>query len=718
MPQSETLFYGAGNGELLPRSDQREGNGVPSEFGALWPKLTDQLIRLGLPEEELGRIGQDVETTMRAVLMWNEGKKIPGINEQFLPNTLRYHDTAHTIHVWEGLSRMLPGFVHEQLAGGVPRDLIGRNIRGVMIASLLHEIGYLKRVKGDERYPSQAALYYDHVNRGIAFAHDLIPRLNLAGGVGEDEMAFITACIRGTDFNMNWDAKRAMEISAAVYPWAKLLEAADFLSAFAHEDNIPGLVSGLYWEHQAPFVIDGVVQVWDRDASGAIRMDAEGKPIRRAARDDTEANRYYATIMEVKFGKPVRGENPYEVPTQTLYEFVSSEFIIKFQEQMEPFLKLADPWYDVGETNVMRRNYRINRERIELLKAATRERKDDPFTVFEGGFTGHDLRAWADALAREGLLPPDFRLDASPLTIDARVLGMNPVENVFDRLVTREIREILSAIPVDRHPLALAALFGQFREKMAGEQIGTVSMAVALGAYTKENNGPYRDLVEALDVFSRGFALIPERAGLPHLAMIWTVRRDRDFGDNRDPEDRRARMRDMAGLVSRAHAAGKICGIAFLGAEKELLTAYQAFFDGVDGQVPLLMLVGQRFPEHRMSGVASEAQQTVFLRNIAAIREMLAPKFPQLSLWGLQAIESLSGKEAEELLGHMPGRLRLVVTQTFDKLVGAVGDIARHPAYAIGRLKPAWEIVHATGNGAYAGFSSVRLDELTRASKR
>lgn len=719
MAQSEKLFYGAGNGELLPRLDRCEGNGAPSEFATLWPKLTDQLIRLGLPEEELGRIGEDVETAMRAVILWNEGEKIPGINVEFHPNSLRYHDSAHTIHVWEGLSRMLPGFIRLQEAEGVDRSTLLKNIRGVMLASLFHEIGYLKRVKGDEQYPSQAALYYDHVNRGIAFARELIPQLHLHGGVGEGELSFITACIRGTDFNMPWNRKIATEINAETTPWAKLLEAADFLSAFAHEDNIPGLVSGLYWEHQAPFVVGGVVQVWDRDATGAIRIDADGKPILRPARDEAESNRYYATIMEVKFGKPICPENPYEVPTQTLYEFVSSEFIIKFQEQMEPFLKLADAWYDVGETNVMRRNYRINRERIELLKAATRERKDDPFTVFEGGFTGHNLRAWMDALDRQGLLPSDFHFSRSPLAIDARVLGMNPVENVFERLVTQEIREILCKIALDRHPQAIAELLEQFRAQMRGEGIGHVAMAVALGAYTKASGGPYRDMEEAIDIFARGFALLPDgQARLPKLSMTWTVRRDRDFGTIGDPEGRREQMMKLGNLVNHAYADKKINGIAFLGAESELLTGYQVFFHGVDCSVPMLMLVGQRFPEHRRDEANHDPQQRIFLGNMAAIRDMLAPKFDRLSLWGLQALEELSTKDQEELLGSMPPRLTVVVTQTFDKLVGAVEEIAGHPVYALSRLKPAWEIVHATGNGAYAGFSSVRLDELTRASKR
>lgn len=717
MAAQELLLYGAGYTETQVYPERMRPNGLPPEYGSLWPKLTDQLIRLGLPEEELGKLGGDVETTMRAVLMWNEGKKIPGINAQFLPNSLRYHDGPHTIHVWEGLSRMLPGFVRGQLAAGVEVATIQRNIRGVMIASLLHEIGYLKRVKGDEAYSSQAALYYDHVNRGIAFARELIPKLHLTGGVGDDEMNFITSCIRGTDFNIPWSGKLNGEINAETSPWAKLLEAADFLSAFAHEDNIPGLVSGLYWEHQAPFVMGGVVQVWDRDETGLIRIDMNGKPMLRPAVDKTEAHRYYATIMEVKFGKPVRSENPYEVPTQSLYEFVSSEFIIKFQEQMEPFLCLADSWYDVGETNVMRRNYRINRERIELLKAATRAKKDDPFTVLEGGFTGHDLRAWMDTLGREGLLPSGFQMSSSPLTIDARVLGMNPVENVFERLVTREIREILCRIPVARHPEAIAALLGQFREKMAGEEIGRVSMAVALGAYTKDSGGPYQNIEQALGMFARGFASLPEAEGLPRVTMTWTVRRDRDFGDITNPDGRSERMIRLAGLVNQAVRDNNINGIAFLGAEKDLLTAYQAFFNRVERHVPILMLVGQRFPEHRRDPSVAVEQKNVFLGNMAAIRDMLAPKFDHLSLWGLQAVADCSPKEQEELLGGMPPRMTVVVTQTFDKLVGAVGDIARHPVYAMSRLKPAWDVVHATGNGAYAGFSSVRLDELTRASK-
>ncbi|MEK7544227.1 MAG: hypothetical protein AAB557_05125 [Patescibacteria group bacterium] len=716
MHPSETLLYGIGHAEMLSHPDRRDHKAPPPEFAVLWPKLTDQLIRLGLPEQELGAIGQDVEVCMRAVGMWNRGEKIPGINVQFHPNTLRYHDAAHTTHVWEGLSQMLPGFLREQMAAGVPLAELRKNIRGVMVAAMFHELGYLKRVAGDDQYLSQATLYHDHVNRGISFARELIPKLNLHGGVGEEELNFITSCIRGTDFNMTWDAKLKGEISEGASPWARLLEAADFLSAFAHEDNIPGLVSGLYWEHQAPFVVDAVVQVWDRDESGKIRIDAIGKPVLRPAKDTSEAGKYYATIMEVKFGKPVKPENPYEVPTQTLYEFVSSEFIIKFQEKMEPFLRLADTWYDVGEINIMRRNYRINRERIELLKVATREKKDDPFTVFEGGFTGHDLRQWIDSLKRDALLADSYNLPSSHLAVDARVLGMLPVQNVFERLVTKEIRDVLCQIPVEKHSQAIASLLGQFRAKMAGEEIGRVSVAVALGAYLERSGGPYETTEEALAVFSQAFALLPSHDGLPKLDMTWTIRRDRDFGANGKPEERRDQMTHLSSLVSRAHGEGRIAGIAFLGAEHDLLTSYQAFFDGVEGSVPMLMLIGQRFPEHRRGASGAELKH-LFLRNVSAIRDMLAPKFSHLSLWGLQALSELTPKEQEELLGKLPPRLELIVTQTFDKLVGAVDDVARHPAYMMGREKPAWEVVHATGNGAYAGFSSVRLDELTRASK-
>ena len=82
MQWKETRFYGAGRAQeaYLHQEDRREaadGGATPVEFGAIWPRLTDQLIRAGLPEEELARIGADVETTLRAVILWNEGKKIP-----------------------------------------------------------------------------------------------------------------------------------------------------------------------------------------------------------------------------------------------------------------------------------------------------------------------------------------------------------------------------------------------------------------------------------------------------------------------------------------------------------------------------------------------------------------------------------------------------------------------------------------------------------------
>jgi hypothetical protein len=82
-----------------------------------------------------------------------------------------YHDLHHTLDVFLCSVRIMHG-VH--LSGTPLKD---SEITCVMLATLLHDIGYAQRI--DEEYGTGAQYTLTHVARGIEFMHQYLPENNL-----------------------------------------------------------------------------------------------------------------------------------------------------------------------------------------------------------------------------------------------------------------------------------------------------------------------------------------------------------------------------------------------------------------------------------------------------------------------------------------------------------------------------------------------------------
>ncbi|OGG29346.1 hypothetical protein A2973_02360 [Candidatus Gottesmanbacteria bacterium RIFCSPLOWO2_01_FULL_49_10] len=676
----------------------------------LWDTFVDHVSEFSFPADQLEQLARDVHTSFRAVKLLNRGEQIPGIDTDILPNTLRYHNWEHTEQVVAKTMQILPGFLKDLESQGVDIKTQLPHVKGILVASIFHEIGYLKRRADEGTYKTQGELYFDHVNRGITSTKDLLTKLHI--GLTDQDMVFIGQMIRATDFNTPWPVKEQEEgMTGTIKQWGKVLEAADFLSAFAHPDNIPALVSGLYWENLSRVVQNGKVKAFARNGDGSLVLDHEGRPVLTDVADGQDGRDTYTTIQEVKFGNPVDIREPYEVKAQTLYEFVASEFIIKFQKQMEPYLAYTDMWFGGRSANEIRKNYRVNRERILLLHKAIDTPKTDPFSIFEGGFTGRDLCVWVDALKRQGLLSPTFSLRGKHFhDIDRRVLGTDSENTALSRLVTGELQEILSSTSGDKS-LAISILLERFREKMNGENIRDVFLSVAPGAYVKEEGGPFESVEESYRAFSDAFGSLPERGGLPDLHMVWTVRRNRDFDQN--GERIPSLMKETANTITRAFTDKKIEGIAFLGVEHEYLSQFARFFETLGHDIPMTIIVGQTFPEQD-EGLYERKDR--FIKNMQFIAKTLSPAFPRLALWGLHDNVLLTEEELETLKDILPAHLKLMITLTYDRLTRLAPDFRHHPIDRLVSGKPGAAVSIATGNGAYAGFSSVVLDMLSRLS--
>ena len=106
----------------------------------------------------------------------------------------------------------MPGFLveYDNKNGKNAVRLLLPQIKGTVLGSIFHEIGYLLLADGEEAYRTQGELSFDHVNRGMGFAPIIIDHaLGKVGSsidsVGGEE--FSKLMIRATDFNKSWPEK-------------------------------------------------------------------------------------------------------------------------------------------------------------------------------------------------------------------------------------------------------------------------------------------------------------------------------------------------------------------------------------------------------------------------------------------------------------------------------------------------------------------------------
>jgi len=203
----------------------------------------------------------------------------------------------------------------------------------------------------------------------------------------------------------------------------------------------------LYWENLSAIVIDGKRKKCAREADGRLKLDRqadrEGKDYYKPILIDVEPDDDdYATMQELKYGAKITHPETYEVTPLTLYKFVASEFLKDLEQPLERYLGYIDYWYNGNQlVNEARINYQTNIRRIELLKELESIPETDPFSFFEGAFTGHNIAQWVRALKRLGYLDKSYKRNWHDT--DLRVLGIKK-SDILGRLVTSEIRDILS----------------------------------------------------------------------------------------------------------------------------------------------------------------------------------------------------------------------------------------------------------------------------------
>lgn len=321
-----------------------------------WQTFRAKLDEFGFGKNDLDQFEKEFHTSLNCAEQLNKGNIFEGVAYGFLPNELTYHNFKHTVHVVDRTLKLLPGFLKKLNEEGISiHDPVQfSRIKALVLASIFHEIGYLKRRMGDEIYEKQNELYFDHVDRGIEFATKIVKSLDIQMNID-----FFTKMIRSTDFNQPWvpadqterksrvnyknaildqpeESGRWVEWDNDVRRWGGLMEAADFLGAMTQDDYIPEQVRGLYDEILARIIMTekdkesgelmAKVKKFKKDEYGHIIMDATGKP---QLTDSTEPTKEYARIIEYKYGKPIVDQNKpvltIEIPTAD--EFVASPFM-------------------------------------------------------------------------------------------------------------------------------------------------------------------------------------------------------------------------------------------------------------------------------------------------------------------------------------------------------------------------------------------------------
>ncbi|OGG27414.1 hypothetical protein A2960_06470 [Candidatus Gottesmanbacteria bacterium RIFCSPLOWO2_01_FULL_39_12b] len=689
-----------------------------------WTKFATKLEKFGFAGEDLTRFESEFAAGISAAESLNKGTEVAGFH--FDKNELRYHNWNHTVNVVERTLQILPGFLENLKSRGVNISQNLGKIKGLVFSSIFHEVGYLKRVKGDEVYLTQGELFFDHVDRGMEFAPEILQKLGF--DLRSEDIVFIKKMIRSTDFNK---PKEKEGFVGAEREWGKVLEAADFLAAFANPDNIPKIVSDLYWENLARVVQNGKVKKWQRNGDGSLLLIA-GKPQLEDVRDEKEGLDNYARIIEAKFSQVQEGDR--EIRPYSLFQFVASEFLSGMQEKLRPYIAYADSWWEEGEANEIGVNYRKNIERIELLQSTISAQETDALSIFEGGFSGYDLGRWVEEMKEKGWLDDQWHLkNRSWHEIDRHVLHRGA--NIMDRLVTRDIAEILTGVNSESRVEAIVALLERFRNKMRGENVHEIFLSLAPLAYVGKG-APFRDLDQAIDTITEAFNIIhqnkekeeeslelrkagnqmfdPDKERLPDLKFVWCVRRDQDFRLEREADGTEVIQghEQIAHKINDSFSTGKIAGIAFLGSEGNFLEVYNPFFEMLDKSIPITISVGQAQPVATPLTTLERVKQhlrLLFQNNMRSIFSLYDKFGGKVAVWGMQSIVLLNDREKEQLFQEMPFSFPIVITPTFDRAVGLTTD---HVSI-IKQGKEKVSVSFGTGNGALAhSASSITCDVL------
>ncbi len=673
-----------------------------------------QLLVPYLSAKQISQLTCDATRLFTATQAWNSGQRYHNVPLQFFANELGYHQWEHTLSTTCRLFQLIPGFLKKYQNDN--QSHLYTHIRTTIFGTVIHDLGYLLKKQNEHPvYQLASELSYDHVNRGVELAPAVLRLLKLH--LDPQEVSMVQHAIRATDFNIfPWQAKcdhlykNVGPIAPAERPWAKLVEVADFLAAFADFRNIPRYVWQLYWENQARVVQNGLVMTFDRDHDGKIRWQ-DYKPVLVPSLDPDND---YATVDETKnflFDRRLIEENPYEVPTKGLYDYVASTFLGAKRDELLPFVAYADTWFThLGRPNEIRTNYDTNLTRVAMLQDIHDEEIVDPLSIFEGAFTGHKLAQIVSHLKREELISDSFHLEHTYLNIDMRVIwGILPdhtkhAKGSLNRLVTAELREILNAST--RPCLALAHIFDHYRQQMRGEKTNHIFLNIAPGAYTSKL-GPFGDFVTTTKTIAEICASLPIRADLPTLHMVITIRQDKDFDITTHAE--------IAKTINTLHKSGKIAGAAFLGLEKAHLSEHQELFDGIASSAPLTILIGQS----RVDANPTEEEKHRFVQNVLFLNRYIdrtqnnipnPHHKPYVWLWGMQLLRNCSYDQRYQIRHATTSEYRLLRTPMYDQMIGFQGETEPDPLGLLG--KQSATIMIGTANQSLSVIGGIQLQVL------
>jgi len=625
---------------------------LASDLDELNKKLTDQKL---ITEDEFlmveGFIGRFSQNCVQIRKLYETGGSLGRI--KFEQSGLPAHGWRHVENDLRMVAKILPAYLkgHKEK----PYSLV--EIEDLLMATLLHDIGWLKTEgNGDDIFKWSGEKFFCHCQDSAYRAQAVLQDKNFKGEADPVRTKRIIRMIKKTEFNLlpgektDWD-DRSSELT-------DILRMADSLSYFCDPKHIPAQVQGLYKEMQA-------VARFECPRTWSYLFHHQDDIAQKLGFSTQELwQRFEAgqlTIGELKF------------PGDSVVEFVGSEYLPMNLDKFEPWLKFVDDWYG-EELNEDRENYYLNVSRVRAIQALANisgeERESysatvNPLCYLEGSLMGRDLME----VAAEKGLQPDIDWEA----VDLKMLGVTE-KNIFQRLVTKEIRDLLGAIPEEQREKrqeVFAALLTRFIKKheLKKRPEGKVRqdrfcLAVAPLAY--------KGILTAQEIFD-AFKIVNAKAGenTPILDPVWTIRRDRDF----------EKGRDFKTYVERIKKA-KVKKVVLAGEETEatLLEGYKDLISRLtEAEIEVTIVAGQ---------IMQGERKDLGARNVSTALAIAAEE-PLVQILGFQqGKEAVAANlEAAIKLGE-EGRLMVSIssdteTEGLEDLIATVDD---HPLKALSKM--------------------------------
>src|SRR3989338_9697066 len=157
----------------IPRDESPKAKEL--DLPGVWQKFSAHLENFGIAREDLERFGGEYTVALDTAEKLNNGEEAAGFH--FEKNILRYHSFDYTRYVVARTIQLIPGFLKVLEKRGVDVRAQFPKIKGLVFSAIFHDIGYLKQPVGDEAYLNQAELYFDHVDRSMAMAPQIMQNL-------------------------------------------------------------------------------------------------------------------------------------------------------------------------------------------------------------------------------------------------------------------------------------------------------------------------------------------------------------------------------------------------------------------------------------------------------------------------------------------------------------------------------------------------------------